>query len=237
MEILSSLPERHWSSLAFELDYTPAVFSWFSGLQTQTRTKVGGISWVFSLQTTDHRTSQLPSLREPIPYNKLPPIHTHTHSHSHTYTHTHTLTHTHIPLVQFLWRTQIHLLECQTFKCKRLTTHVGENMEQLELSYSWRECKKTATLGRGPAALCRRHTQPHQEAAALCWSITTDSLRPHGRWPTMLLYMESSWPEYCCGLPSPTQGDLPEPGIEPVSPASPTLAGGFFTIRAPGKPS
>ena len=110
MEILSSLPERHWSSLAFELDYTPAVFSWFSGLQTQTRTKVGGISWVFSLQTTDHRTSQLPSLREPIPYNKLPPIHTHTHSLTRTLTHTHsTLTHTHtythIPLVQFLWRT------------------------------------------------------------------------------------------------------------------------------------
>ena len=227
MEILSSLPDRHWSSLAFELDYTPAVFSWFSGLQTQTRTKAGGISWVFSLQTADHRTSQLSSLREPIPYNKLPPIHTHTHI----------LTHIYLPLVQFLWRTQIHLLDCQTFKCKRLTTHVGEDMEQLELSYSWRECKKTATLGRGPAALCRRHTQPHQEAAALRWSITTDSSRPHGRWPTMLLSMEYSWHEYCCGLPSPTQGDLPEPGIEPVSPASPTLAGGFFTIRAPGKPS
>ena len=27
--------------------------------------------------------------------------------------------------------------------------------------------------------------------------------------------------------------DLPEPGIEPVSPA---LAGGFFTTKTPGKP-
>ena len=26
----------------------------------------------------------------------------------------------------------------------------------------------------------------------------------------------------------PTPGDLPEPGFEPVSPASPALAGGFF---------
>ena len=30
------------------------------------------------------------------------------------------------------------------------------------------------------------------------------------------------------GLPLPTPGDLPEPGIEPVSPVSPALAGGFF---------
>ena len=30
-------------------------------------------------------------------------------------------------------------------------------------------------------------------------------------------------------LPFPTPGDLPDPGIEPVSHASPALAGGFFT--------
>ena len=32
-------------------------------------------------------------------------------------------------------------------------------------------------------------------------------------------------------IPSP--GDLPDPGIKPVSPA---LAGGFFTAEPPGKP-
>ena len=32
------------------------------------------------------------------------------------------------------------------------------------------------------------------------------------------------------GLPFPPQGDLPDPGIEP---ASPTLAGGFFTTEPP----
>ena len=33
------------------------------------------------------------------------------------------------------------------------------------------------------------------------------------------------------------QGNLPDPGIKPTSPASPALAGGFFIIESPGKPS
>ena len=32
------------------------------------------------------------------------------------------------------------------------------------------------------------------------------------------------------GLPCPPPGDLPNPGIEPVSPASPALAGRFFVV-------
>ena len=39
--------------------------------------------------------------------------------------------------------------------------------------------------------------------------------------------------EYWSGLPFPSPGDLPELGIEPVSPA---LASGFFTTEPPGKP-
>ena len=35
--------------------------------------------------------------------------------------------------------------------------------------------------------------------------------------------------EYWSGLPCPLSGDLPNPGIEPVSLMSPALAGGFFT--------
>ena len=38
--------------------------------------------------------------------------------------------------------------------------------------------------------------------------------------------------EYWSGLPFPTPGDLPDPGIKPASPA---LAGGFFTTVPPGK--
>ena len=35
------------------------------------------------------------------------------------------------------------------------------------------------------------------------------------------------------GLRFPSPGDLPNPGIEPMSPA---LAGGFLTAEQPGKP-
>ena len=38
--------------------------------------------------------------------------------------------------------------------------------------------------------------------------------------------------EYWSGLPFPSPGDLPNPGIEPISPA---LAGGFFTTEPSGK--
>ena len=37
-------------------------------------------------------------------------------------------------------------------------------------------------------------------------------------------------------MPFFTPGDLPNPGTETTSPASPALAGGFFTTRPPGKP-
>ena len=42
--------------------------------------------------------------------------------------------------------------------------------------------------------------------------------------------------EYWSGLPFPSPGDLPDPGIEPASLMSPALAGGFFTTESPGKP-
>ena len=45
--------------------------------------------------------------------------------------------------------------------------------------------------------------------------------------------MEFSRQEYWIGLPFPTLGDLPNPRIEPRSPA---LAGRFFTTEPPGNP-
>ena len=50
------------------------------------------------------------------------------------------------------------------------------------------------------------------------------------------LSMEFPRQEYWGGLPFPPPGDLPHPGIEPASPASLALAGGFFTIAPYGKP-
>ena len=43
------------------------------------------------------------------------------------------------------------------------------------------------------------------------------------------LSMGFSRQEYWSGLPCPSPGDLPHPGINPTSLTSPALAGGFFT--------
>jgi len=48
------------------------------------------------------------------------------------------------------------------------------------------------------------------------------------------LSMGFSRQEYWRGLPFPTPGDLPNPGIETTSPEFPALAGGFFTTSALG---
>ena len=39
--------------------------------------------------------------------------------------------------------------------------------------------------------------------------------------------------EFWSGVPFPSPGDIPDSGTEPASPA---LAGGFFTTEPPGKP-
>ena len=57
----------------------------------------------------------------------------------------------------------------------------------------------------------------------------SNSLRPHGWAP---LSMGFSRQEYWSGLLFPPLGALPNPGIEPESPVSPALAGGFFTTSA-----
>ena len=47
------------------------------------------------------------------------------------------------------------------------------------------------------------------------------------------LSMEFFRQEYWSGLPFPSPGDVPDLGMEPLSPA---LAGGFFTTEPLGKP-
>ena len=50
--------------------------------------------------------------------------------------------------------------------------------------------------------------------------------------PQAPLSLGFSRPEYSPGLLCPSPGDLPNPGIEPMSFMSPKLAGGFFTTSA-----
>ena len=63
----------------------------------------------------------------------------------------------------------------------------------------------------------------------------SDSLRPHGLGAYQAPpSMGFSRQEYWSGLPFPSPGDLPDPGIKPVSPA---LAGGVYTTEPPRKPA
>ena len=71
------------------------------------------------------------------------------------------------------------------------------------------------------------------------WTVCVScSVLSHSATPGTLarqasLSMGFSRQEYWSGLPFPSPGDLPNPGIEPVSPA---LAGRFFTTEPLGKP-
>ena len=64
------------------------------------------------------------------------------------------------------------------------------------------------------------------------WLFATPSTVDH----RILLSMEFSRTEYRSGLPCPSLGDVPDPGIEPTSLALPALAGRFFATALPGKP-
>ena len=64
----------------------------------------------------------------------------------------------------------------------------------------------------------------HVQAFAIPWTVTCQAP----------LSMGFSRQVYSSGLPFPTLGDLPHPGIELVYLVSPTWVGGFFTIVPPG---
>ena len=72
-----------------------------------------------------------------------------------------------------------------------------------------------------------------------CCSVAKSCLtlcNPMDSSPPASLCMGFPRQEYWRGLLFPSPGDLPDPGIEPVSLASPALADGFFTTEPPGKP-
>ena len=66
----------------------------------------------------------------------------------------------------------------------------------------------------------------------------SDPLQPHGLYVAHRAHLSMGFPrqEYWSGLLRPPPGHLPDPGIEPESPAAPVSAGGFSTTEPPGKP-
>ena len=62
----------------------------------------------------------------------------------------------------------------------------------------------------------------HVQFFVTIWTITLQTLLSRGFFRQ----------EYWSGLPFPTPGGLPDPGIEPTSLVSPALADGFFTTES-----
>ena len=79
-----------------------------------------------------------------------------------------------------------------------------------------------------------------QSCPALCdpMACSPPGSSAHGLQPARLLCPWAfSRQEYWDELSFPLPGHLPVPGIEPMSPSSSVVAGGFFTTEPPGKPS
>ena len=85
------------------------------------------------------------------------------------------------------------------------------------------------TLGRG--ALPQAATDLGA-SSAVC-SVMSDSVTPWTAAHQAPLSVGFSRQEYWNGLPSPSPGDLPDPGIEPVSP---TLQADSLPFEPPEKP-
>ena len=73
--------------------------------------------------------------------------------------------------------------------------------------------------------------------AVLSRSVVSDSATPRTVACQAPLSMGFSRQEYWSGLPCPPPGDLPTPGIEPLSLTSPALTVGSLSPVPPGKPS
>ena len=71
------------------------------------------------------------------------------------------------------------------------------------------------------------------ESESVSCSVMSDSLPPHGLARQATLSIEFSRQEYRSGLPFSSPGDLPNPGIQPMSSASQTDS---LPFELPGKP-
>ena len=86
--------------------------------------------------------------------------------------------------------------------------------------------KKFEMLGESPKGDTETDRKTEVFVAQLCPTLFNSM--DHSP-PQAPLSMGFSRQKHWSGLPSPFLGELPDPGIEPVSPASPALAGRFFT--------
>ena len=100
---------------------------------------------------------------------------------------------------------------------------VGTSVDKTEWSKLVLREKRWIIVTSGVCVCVRACTLSHVQLFATLWTVARQAL----------LFMGFYRQEYWSGLPFPTSGDLPYPGIEPMSPA---LAGRFFTTEPSGKP-
>ena len=88
------------------------------------------------------------------------------------------------------------------------------------------------SLHSGPASIRTKLSRAHAQLLRRVWLSATPGTAAHQAPLSTGFFRQESW----SGLPFPTPGDLPDPGIEPKSPVSPALAGRFFTTAPPATP-
>ena len=80
--------------------------------------------------------------------------------------------------------------------------------------------------------LCHQRQLPPPRACKLSQSLSRVRLSAARQAPVSMAFSRQ---EHWSGLPCPPPGDLPDLVVEPASPVSPALAGGFFNSEPPGK--
>ena len=73
------------------------------------------------------------------------------------------------------------------------------------------------------------------ESERVSYSVVSNSVSLWTVVPQAPLFMGFSRQEYWSGLSCPPPGDLPDPGIKPMSLISPAIADGFFIAHSHGK--
>ena len=119
------------------------------------------------------------------------------------------------------------------YQAHDLKSKVADDMK------GWQEYEQTGTRKSGRSLLDQPGQRQEMMWAKIQWNIVClCSIAPvkSGSFATLwavapqaLLSMRFSRQENWSGLPSPPPGDVPNPGIKPMSLTSPALAGRFFT--------
>ena len=116
-------------------------------------------------------------------------------------------------------------MQCSVINC---TCHVRHYIPMTCLFYNWKFVYLhpfCSSLFPPPLWVCAQLLS-HVWPFATLWTIVHQALQ----------FMGFLRQEYWSGLPFPSPGYLPNPGIKLVSLAFPSLADRFFTSEPPGKP-